>query len=142
MNILINQLGSLQGLIVTFVAIGVVLGLAFFVLSEFSGGISDLRRDKSKTNILINKKKKGQLGSLQGLIITFVVIGVVLGLAFSVLSEFLGGISDPSAKDSVNKTITALAKVPSWLGIIVIVAIVGIILAVLFTSLPRFRGGV
>jgi len=82
--------------------------------------------------------KKGQLGTLQNIVITLVVIGIVLGVSFMVLEEFRDQMSAGSeAYEGVNDTITAVKKIPTWLGIIVILAIVGILLAIVFSVLPR-----
>lgn len=84
--------------------------------------------------------KRGQLGNLQGIIITLVVIGIVLGVGFLVLTEFQGSmVTDSEAYNSTGAVVEALAKVPTWLGVIVIIAIVGILLAILFRSLPQTR---
>ena len=88
------------------------------------------------------KTKKGQIGNLQSIIITLVVVGMVLGIGFLVLDEFKDAMTTGSnAQQATNTTITALAKVPTWLGIIVILAIVGILLGIIFTVLPRSSGG-
>ena len=82
--------------------------------------------------------KKGQIGTLQSIIITLVIIGIVLGVGFLVLEEFESEMDAGSAAESgVNDTINALAEIPQWLSIIVIIAIVGILLAIVFTVLPR-----
>jgi len=82
--------------------------------------------------------RKGQVATLQGIIITLVVIGIVLGVGFLVLEEFESQMDSGSeAEAGVNDTITALKKVPTFLSIIVIVAIVGILLAIVFSVLPR-----
>jgi len=87
------------------------------------------------------KSKKGQIGNLQSIIITLVVVGMVLGIGFLVLDEFHDAMdSGSNAQQATNTTITALAKVPTWLGIIVILAIVGILLGIIFTVLPRTGG--
>ena len=87
---------------------------------------------------LLIKSKRGQLGTLQTIIITLVVIGIVLGIGFLVLEEFADQLDDASeAQAGVNDTITALKKIPTWLSIIVILAIVGILLAIVFSVLPR-----
>lgn len=87
--------------------------------------------------------KKGQLGTLQGIVISLVVIGIVLGAGFMVLEGFEEGMTDGSAAESgVNDTIYALREVPEWLDVIVIVAIVGIILAIVFAVLPRNTSGI
>ncbi|MBA7490708.1 hypothetical protein ES702_01251 [subsurface metagenome] len=82
--------------------------------------------------------KKGQLGTLQSIIITLVVVGIVLGIGFLVLEEFEEQMTAGSeAESAVNETIIALAKIPTWLSIIVILAIVGILLAIVFSVMPR-----
>lgn len=84
------------------------------------------------------RSKKGQIGTLQSIIITLVIIGIVLGVGFLVLEEFQDEMTSGSeAEQGVNDTVQALAEIPSWLSIIVIIAIVGIILAIVFTVLPR-----
>jgi len=84
------------------------------------------------------KCKQAQLGSLQTIIITLVVVGTVLGIGFLVLEEFADQLeAGTAAQTGVNQTITALAKIPTWLSIIVILAIVGILLAIVFSVLPR-----
>jgi len=84
------------------------------------------------------KSKQGQLGTLQTIIITLVVVGIVLGIGFLVLEEFSDQLTAGSdAQAGVNDTIRALKKVPTWLSIIVILAIVGILLAIVFSVLPR-----
>jgi len=89
-----------------------------------------------KMRNLLNKK--AQLGSLQTIIITLVVIGIVLGIGFLVLEEFQDQMTDGSeAADAVNETIQAMAEIPTWLTIIVILAIVGILLAIVFSVLPQ-----
>jgi len=87
--------------------------------------------------------KRGQLGNLQGIIITLVVIGIVLGIGFVVLEEFMDQMdTGTEAEAGVNSTIQAVAEIPSWLSIIVIIAIVGILLAIVFTVLPRSQGAI
>jgi len=82
--------------------------------------------------------KKGQLGTLQSIVITLVVIGIVLGIGFLVLEEFMDQMDSGSeAEAGVNQTIQAVKKIPTWLSIIVILAIVGILLAIVFSVLPR-----
>ncbi len=86
------------------------------------------------------KDKRGQLGNLQGIIITLVVIGIVLGVGFLVLTEFQDSMTaDSEAYNATGDVVEAMTKVPTWLGVIVIIAIVGILLAILFRSLPQTR---
>jgi hypothetical protein len=97
--------------------------------------------------------KKGQIGSLQGIIITLVVVGLFLGIGFMVLEEFYENTCESwnetsgecdtqtEASSGLNTTISAVGKVPTWLGIIVILAIVGILLAIVFSVLPGNQEG-
>ena len=94
------------------------------------------------------QNKKGAMGNLQGIIMTLVIIGILLGVGFLVLEEFRDQVEetadDGNASTSyqgVNDTIDALNEVPDWLSIIVIIAVVGILLAIVFAVLPRATGG-
>jgi len=90
---------------------------------------------------LLIKNKKGQIGTLQSIVITLVTVGIVLGIGFLVLEEFKDQMNPGSqAESGVNETINAMAKIPTWLPIIVILAIVGILLAIVFSVLPRTGG--
>jgi uncharacterized membrane-anchored protein len=85
--------------------------------------------------------KKGQLGSLQVIITTLVVVGILLGVGFLVLEEFMGQMTaGSSAETGVNDTINAMLKVPVFLPIIVIIAVVGILLAIVFNVMPKTSG--
>lgn len=94
----------------------------------------------------LSKNKKGQLGNLQGIIITLVIVGILIGAAFLVLEEFRDEIEDIATDNvsapsyqGVNDTIEALTTVPDLLGLIILIAIVGIILAVVFNVIPTGR---
>jgi len=55
------------------------------------------------------KVKKAQIGTLQTIVITLVVIGIVLGIGFMVLEEFQDEMTTDSAADvGVNDTIKIL----------------------------------
>jgi len=84
------------------------------------------------------ESKKGQLGNLQAIITTLIVVGILLGIAFLVLEEFMGQMGHGTESEAgVNATIQAMTTVTDWLPIIVILAIVGILLAIVFSVLPR-----
>jgi len=86
-------------------------------------------------------KSKAQLGTLQTIVTTLVVIGILLGVGFLVLEEFMGQMDAGSeAEAGVNDSIQALKKIPTFLAIIVIIAVVGILLAIVFSVLPRQTG--
>ena len=86
--------------------------------------------------------RKAQLGTLQTIITTLVVVGLLLGVGFLILEEFQGQMTPGSeAEGGVNDTVQALKKVPTFLAIIVIIAVVGILLAIVFNVLPRSTAG-
>jgi len=92
--------------------------------------------------------KKGQLGNLQGIVLTLVVVGILIGAGFLILEEFRTQVestaTDGNASPSyqgVNDTITAMQNIPNLLGLIVLIAVVGIILAVVFNVIPGARVG-
>lgn len=86
----------------------------------------------------LKMNKKGQIGTLQSVIVALVTVGILLGIAFMVLEEFRDNMTaGTNAYSGVNDTINALNNIPTWLGIIVILAVVGILLAIVFSVLPR-----
>jgi len=93
-------------------------------------------------SVLDSKSKKGQLGNLQSIITTLIIVGILLGIAFLVLEEFMDQMDTGSeAEAGVNATIQAMTTITTWLSIIVILAIVGILLAIVFSVLPRSGTG-
>lgn len=89
------------------------------------------------------KFKKGQLGNLQGIIMSLVVVGILIGAGFFVLGEFMDQAVDlnvSEATDGINDTIGALQTVPDLLPLVALIAMVVIILALVFT-IPGARQG-
>ena len=92
---------------------------------------------------LLQIGKAAQLGNLQDIILTLVVVGIILGIGFLVLEEFRDKMTVGSeAWAGVNDTIDAVKEIPGWLSIVVILAIVGVLLAIVFSVLPRASVGV
>ncbi len=88
--------------------------------------------------------KKGQVGGLQGFILSIVTVAIVLAIGLIVLNELAdtqrgtsgtvcnstGGINDcGAAYNATTNIITKLATVPTWIGIIIIVALAFIVLS-------------
>ncbi len=81
--------------------------------------------------------KKGQVGGLQGFILSIVTVAIVLAIGLIVLQELetaarVGGLSTGAATNASEATasiITKLATVPTWIGIIIIVALAFIVLS-------------
>jgi len=96
-------------------------------------------------SILKSKSKLGQLGSLQGIVLTLVIVGILLGAAFFIMEEFLdqaeaiSGGTTAESYQGINDTITAMTTIPDLLGLIVLIAVIGIILAVVFNVIPGAR---
>jgi ABC-type polysaccharide/polyol phosphate export permease len=91
---------------------------------------------------VLMSNKKGQLGNLQGIIMTLVVVGILIGVGYLVLAKFRDNVGGTAAAPTeawtgVNNTIAAFNNVPQFLPVIIIVAIVGILLAIVFSVLPR-----
>ena len=90
--------------------------------------------------------KKGQLGNLQGIVLTLVIIGILLAAAFLILEEFRDETesiatdgNNATSYQGINDTIEAMTTIPDLLPLIVLIAIVGIILAVVFNVIPGAR---
>lgn len=90
--------------------------------------------------------KKAQLGGLQGIVLTLVVVGILLGAGFFILEEFRDQAetiadegNNASSYQGINDTIEAMTTIPDLLPLIVLIAIVGIILAIVFTVIPGAR---
>ena len=90
--------------------------------------------------------KKGQLGNLQGIVLTLVIIGILLAAAFLILEEFRDETESISTEGTaatsyqgINDTIEAMTTIPDLLTLIVLIAIIGIILAVVFNVIPGAR---
>ena len=93
-----------------------------------------------------SKNKKGQLGGLQGIVLTLVVTGILIGAGFFILEEFRDQAetiaddgSNASSYQGINDTIEAMTTIPDLLPLIVLIAIVGIILAIVFAVIPGAR---
>lgn len=95
---------------------------------------------------------KSQLGNLQAIILTLVVVGVLVGAGFFILGEFQDQVLDlaggnvsalgqyEGAYDGINSSMDALDNVPSLLPLVVLIAMVVVILALVFT-IPGARSG-
>jgi len=82
------------------------------------------------------KGKKGALGlaNIYPAVLTFVLIGIVIGIGLYVLAEVMDEITDPTASGAVNDTINALADFSGWFAIIIIVLAAAIIIGLVMKS--------
>ena len=82
-------------------------------------------------------KKKGQMGALNGFILSIITVAIVLAVGLIVLSELetatkVGGVATGEATAATNATgsiITKLATVPTWIGIVIIVGLAFVVLS-------------
>ena len=81
--------------------------------------------------------KKGQVGGLQGFILSIVTVAIVLAIGLIVLQELSDAATSDgtssgqptNASEATQSIITKLATVPTWIGIIIIVALAFIVLS-------------
>jgi len=73
--------------------------------------------------------KKGQIGNIQGFVMSIVGVAVVLAVGLIVLAELKGSTTANSeAANATGTIITKLATVPTWIGILITVALAFIVL--------------
>ena len=72
--------------------------------------------------------KKGQVGNIQGFIMSIIGVAVVLAVGLIVLSELQGSTTDGNASAATGAIITKLATVPTWIGILITVSLAFIVL--------------
>ena len=72
--------------------------------------------------------KKGNVGNIQGFVMSIVGVAVVLAVGLIVLAELKGSITDGNATAATATIITKLATVPTWIGILITVALAFIVL--------------
>jgi len=81
---------------------------------------------------LFKKNKTGQLGSLQNMVISLVVIGFVLVIGLTLMTKVQEEqTSGTAAYNASTETITAMAEIPDWFGIIVLAVIAVVILGII-----------
>ena len=86
--------------------------------------------------------KKGQLESLYGYIMTFVLVAILLGVGLIVLDEFTDQTDVGSeAETAVNLTIAALGDFADWFDIIVVVIAAAIVLGIVIRAFRGTGGG-
>lgn len=94
----------------------------------------------------LKTNKKGQINmqAIQGLVITLVILGIVIGLGLLVLTEVKDAVNDTDpdgdSVDAIDEAIDAINEIPGWLTIIVIIVIVVIILGLVVFGLAKGLG--
>lgn len=88
------------------------------------------------------KFKKGLVGfaALEGIILTLVISGIILGMGLYAMSQVMTNTgANTTATTAINSTMIAIAGVANWYGILVAVAMIAIVISVLM--LLRGSGG-
>lgn len=89
--------------------------------------------------LALPKQNKKGFQALSSIIMTIVLVALVLGVGFMVLSEYQEQLDEGStAYNATGEIVTALATMPGWITILIIVAIAGIVIAYL---MGWFGGG-
>ena len=78
--------------------------------------------------------KKGQVGNIQGFVMSIVGVAVVLAVGLIVLSQLKESTTGNSSEyNATGAIITKLATVPTWIGILITVALAFIVLGYFYT---------
>lgn len=76
------------------------------------------------------------MGDMFGQVLTFLIVGVLLGVAIVVLSNLATNQAlTPEATNAVNSTIQAVDDFPTWFGIMVVVIAAGIIITLVLKGI-------
>jgi len=158
------QIGNLQGIIVTLIVVGLVLGIGFYVLEQFQDQtikdgsetytnasnvtahtfttprvVNDTNFKVYNSTILVGAGNYSLTADSDGYI-TQIILTDAGNTLFGGEDLTINFKYHTSAYVGVGGTIDAVNKVPTWLGVLVILAVVGIIMAIVFTVLPK--GGI
>lgn len=80
----------------------------------------------------MNAKNKRGFAALSGIIMTIVLVAIVLGVGFMVLSQFQEQMTSGSAEyNATSEIVESLSTVPGWITILIIVAVAGIVIGYL-----------
>tara|TARA_R100000656_G_scaffold86143_1_gene62655 strand:- start:72 stop:362 length:291 start_codon:yes stop_codon:yes gene_type:complete len=86
--------------------------------------------------VLKGKRGQQQVGGLQGLVWSLVVLGIMLVVGLIVMGNLIStnllNETSPAAFEAGNDTIAAIGTLPDWLPVIVTIAVAGIILSLVY----------
>ncbi len=82
----------------------------------------------------MNKKGTLGLGDIYPAVLTFVLVGIVLGIGLYVLSEVEYEVTATAASTAINDTVSALGDFATWFSIIIIVLAAAIIIGLVVRS--------
>jgi Na+/H+-dicarboxylate symporter len=82
--------------------------------------------------------RKAQLGTLQNVILSVVVIAFLLGVGIVLVGKLADTTDDPKAKNATGEIKNSLADVVDWIPIIILSFIVVIVIGAIFL-IARYR---
>lgn len=161
-----GQFANLQGIVISLVVIACIIGISFMVLQDFKANLlvngteADAWAGSNTTNFtftegygynttLVVKNATGGETVAVGNYTVYQSGGYLSKIILTNASYYKNdSVHDltlyytytnygEGAYQGVNKTMSAMDKIPQWLGIIVILGIVGIILGLIFSVFPR-----
>jgi hypothetical protein len=165
-----GQLGNLQGIIMTLIVVGLLLGAGYLVLSKFiavypvethtvsnetitpTTGGNYTTYNYQDTDCFSNAKvvkvynQTGAILEIESANYTFSSNGLLTNITYDALYTPRWNITYTYDQgidgcEGVERTIDATDTIPEFLPIIIIVAVVGILLAIVFKVLPGAVGG-
>lgn len=87
----------------------------------------------------VEKQKQwmsGQISAIPGIVSILLVVGIFLGVAFLVLTQFAAVSTNANATNAINNTVSALNNFVNFLPVIVIIAAAAVVLS-LVTGFAR-----
>jgi len=93
-------------------------------------------------SLLLKDKRGMSLGDIYPIVLTLVLVGIILGIGLYVLAEVNEQITDATATEALNDTITGLATFSDWIAVIVVVVAAAIVLGIVLSSFGRGATGV
>jgi len=79
-----GQLGNLQGIIMTLVVVGILVGSAFFVLGEFMDQAEDLGQQSAVDGINETIDAMDTIPNLLPLVVLIAMVVIILALVFTI----------------------------------------------------------
>lgn len=160
-----GQLGNLQGIIVTLIIVGLLLGVGFFILDEFltftdnnvvtvlneqpafinetgytvdDAGVPGFNLFAVTTAINLTDGSTIALSDITAAADSGIVTNATTTTFVNVSLNYSYQ-RGTSSFEGVNDTISAMLTIPELLGLIILIAMIGIILAVVFNVIPGAR---
>lgn len=79
-----GQLGNLQGIIMTLVVVGIVLGAGFFILGEFMDEATDLGQQSAVDGVNETINALDTVPNLLPLVVLIAMVVIILALVFTI----------------------------------------------------------